>query len=101
MTDDPYKPPTSPIRREVLKESDFLKAFALTIVCGVFAGALVGGMIGGIVGGVESARGSSIPSHGTISVLGAIGGLIVNYFVFRFFVTRFIVRKLVRSDSAA
>jgi hypothetical protein len=84
-----------------LTEADFLKTFALITVCGFVAGALVGGMIGGIVGAVESARGSLALPHVTSLILGAIGGLIVNYFAFRFFVMRFIVRKLVHNDSAA
>ena len=106
MTTSPYKTPAAPLDAELAapKESDFVKAFLSFIVCALFAGAISGAIIGGIIGGVWGSSGSvdDAAAFGiTVMVFSGILSLIVNYFVFRFFVKLFIVEKLSPSPAPA
>ena len=62
-----------------LKESDFVKAFVLQILCSVLIGALAG-----IVSGIVGAR----------PIFGLLIAPLIAYYFFRLFVIRCIVNKL-------
>jgi hypothetical protein len=78
-----------------LKETDYLKTwaifFVLAFVGGTVAGALIGGVAGGIMGGMGASR-------KTISLLAGILGFLVSmpisYLCFRFAVTKFLLPKI-------
>jgi membrane associated rhomboid family serine protease len=78
-----------------LKETDYLKAWSLFFVCATIGGGLVGAIAGGILGAILAVAGmptASIKFAG--SVAGLIASMPVSYFLFRFFVSRFLVEKL-------
>ena len=105
MTASPYKAPNASVDVEVAgpKESDFVKAFISFVLCAVIAGAISGAIVGGIIGGVWGTSGAvDMPAfRTTVTVFSGLVGIIVNYFVFRFFVNLFIVRKLAPTSHAA
>jgi hypothetical protein len=84
-----------------LKETDYLKTwaifFALAFVGGMVAGALIGAIVGGILGGMGA-------SHKTIAMLaGGFGFLVslpISYFCFRFAVTKFLLPKITAPEPA-
>ena len=79
-----------------LKEGDFVKAFALSVVGSIIGGALAGGIIGAVFGAVCSAIGASVAVvQRWAPILGGGAGLVVSYFVFRAVVLHFIARKLI------
>src|SRR5262245_39296424 len=78
-----------------LKETDYLKAWSLFYVCATIGGGLVGAVAGGILGAILGVAGAPTAF---IKFAGAVAGFIaampVSYFLFRFFVSRFLVEKL-------
>ena len=78
-----------------LKESDFLKTFVLLMVCSVTGGALAGGVLGAIVGVICAALRTPQTIRVLAPVVGGIAGILITYVLFRAFVLRFIVRKIV------
>ena len=78
-----------------LKETDYLKAWALFTLCATVGGFLAGAVVGGILGGVLGAAGVSIQAIKILcGAAGFIAALPISYLLFRLFVSRFIVRKL-------
>ncbi|MEO8352606.1 MAG: hypothetical protein ABI680_12790 [Chthoniobacteraceae bacterium] len=84
-----------------IKETDFLKAWALFFVCATIGGGLAGALAGGFLGGVLGVAG--MPS-GSIKLAGSIAGFLVSlpvsYFFFRYFVSRFLIQKLTTRQPA-
>ena len=78
-----------------LTETDFLKAWAIFIVCtisgwfgvAIIAGAVLGGMLG-----LAGASGRAIEIAGSFA--GYATGLPVSYVCFRFFVRRLLIQKV-------
>jgi len=84
-----------------LKETDYLKTWALFAVCATVGGFVAGAVLGGIGGGLLGAVGVPIKAIKIIcGCLGFIAGLPVSYFCFRFFVARFIVQRLTEPNLA-
>ena len=78
-----------------LSESDFLKAYALLLVLSLLGGAISGAVLGGITGAICGVMGYSLSVIRQLSsIAGALAGMVVSYFIFRWVVLRFIVRKL-------
>ena len=106
MASSPFTPPASSV--EVvsrLNESDYVKAFLAYLICSLLGGFLGGSAIGAVVGGVWGFTGAATNTFAftaTIIPISAITALLVYYVVFRFFVNRFIVQKLLaHTDGAA
>ena len=76
--------------------ADYFKAwFCFALVSGL-AGLVIGAVLGAIAGGILGAAGSSASTIGVAAAIaGGAGSLVFSYFIFRFFVRLFIVRKLV------
>jgi len=83
-----------------LRETDYLVAWLLYFVCTTVGGGLAGGVAGAILGGVLGASGATME---TIKMVAGIAGFIValpvSYFLFRFFVARFLVQKLMARQN--
>ena len=80
-----------------LKESDYVKAFFAYFVCALIAGLLGGASIGGVIGAAWGASGAatSSPAFRVIVIAASVMvALLLHYAIFRFFVKRYIVRKL-------
>lgn len=77
-----------------LTERDFVKAFLALMLCSLVGGALAGAIVGAVFGvaGAESTGAIRI----AVPVISGLAGFVITYFLFRFFVLRFIVRKLVQ-----
>jgi hypothetical protein len=79
-----------------LRHRDFLIAWFLYAICTVIAGALLGGLLGGILGAIGL---SPVTDRAYFLVICGGGGLVASYFLFRAFVSVFIVRKLMEARS--
>jgi hypothetical protein len=78
-----------------LKESDYLKSWAIFFVLSFIGGTIAGAVVGGIAGGVLGAVGASPRFIATIAGgLGFLVGLPISYFSFRFVVTKFLLPKV-------
>lgn len=81
-----------------LAERDYAKAFFSyffsATAAGVMAGALIGGLIGAVWGVVTGSAEETAAFGGTILVCSALVAMFIHYFVFRFFVNRFVVARL-------
>lgn len=83
-----------------LKETDYLKTWALLTVCATAGGFILGAVIGAICGGVLGGMGASIRTIKVVcGLMGFLAGLPVSYFFFRFFVSKLIVEKLTGPGS--
>ena len=72
-----------------LKESDFVKAFLLLMLCSVIGGVLAGGVVGALLGAAVAAVGGSMSSVQIAApILGAFTGIGISYFFFRWLVLR-------------
>lgn len=95
---NPFTPPGASLELPArLAESDYLKAFVAYIVCAVVAGFLGGGAIGAIIGGAWGATGASTKSPAFSAIIltaAVVVALALHYVLFRFFVNRMIVRKI-------
>ena len=79
-----------------LKETDFLKVFALLMLCSVVGGGVAGGIVGAVVGLVARVFDAPIDTVRVVApVLSGFAGVVATYFFFRLLVLRFIVRKLI------
>lgn len=84
-----------------LKETDYIKAWALFTVCATVGGIIVGALVGAIVGGVLGALGAPVRTISVLcGVLGFVLSLPISYLLFRLFVSRFIVGKLTAQAPA-
>src|SRR5436190_4533898 len=78
-----------------LKETDYIKAWALFTLCATVGGFIVGAVVGGIIGGALGAAGVPIQTITFVCAgAGFIAGLPVSYLFFRLFVSRLIVQKI-------
>ena len=84
-----------------MKESDYIKTWALYVVCATVGGFIAGAFAGGILGMVLGAAGMPVR---TIRLLcggaGFIVGLPISYLFFRLFVAHFIVRKFTQKTAS-
>jgi len=70
-----------------LKETDYLKAWALFAVCTTIGGGIAGAIAGGILGGILGAAGTPVAAIQLVgSIAGFIAALPVSYLFFRLFV---------------
>ena len=78
-----------------IKETDYLKAWALSWLCSTLAAFITGAIVGGVLGAAMGMAGVPIR---TIQIVCGIAGFLVSiplsYLFFRIFVSRFIVQKL-------
>ena len=79
-----------------LTERDFVKAFLALMLCSIVGGALAGVIVGAVFGVAGAVFGSTGATRIAVPVFSALAGFVITYFLFRFFVLRFIVRKLVQ-----
>ncbi len=78
-----------------LRETDYLKTWALFTICAGVGGLVAGAVIGGILGAILGAAGLTVQTIKLLCAMaGFAAGLPVSYLMFRLFVARFIVRKL-------
>ena len=84
-----------------LKETDYLKAWAVFWVLSTIGGFIVGLVAGGIVGAILGAMGVSVQ---VIKVLcGALGFLLaipISYLLFRFAIIKFILPKVATQNES-
>src|SRR5262245_40536585 len=84
-----------------LKETDYVKTWALFTLCATAGGFIAGAVAGGILGAALGAAG--VPIH-IIKVLcsgaGFLIALPISYLFFRLFVSRFIVEKLTAQTAS-
>jgi multisubunit Na+/H+ antiporter MnhE subunit len=84
-----------------LKETDYLKAWALLTICAMVGGFVVGAVVGAICGGVLGGLGVPIRAIKVVcGILGFLAGLPISYLFFRIFVSRFIVSKLIAQQPS-
>ncbi len=78
-----------------IKESDYIKAWALSWLCYTVAAFIVGAIVGAVLGAAMGMAGMPIR---TIQIICGIAGFLVSipvsYLFFRIFVSRFIVQKI-------
>ncbi len=86
-----------------LKESDYVKAWVLYYVCTLISGVAVGAGVGALAGAIVDSLHYPKPpwSFTLIRVVGIIFGAVISYVLFRFFVSRFLIRKIYESSRAA
>ena len=78
-----------------LKESDYIKAWALFALCATVGGFIAGAIVGGILGAILAVAQAPIQVVRLVCAAGGfIAGLPISYGFFRLFVARFIVQKL-------
>ncbi|MCP3962821.1 MAG: hypothetical protein GY719_33705 [bacterium] len=79
-----------------IAEKDYFVAWILFFLCATVAGALAGAIFGGIAGFMLGASGVTDATTLQIAggIMGFIVGLPISYLCFRFFVGKFIVKKL-------
>ena len=78
-----------------LKETDYLKTWAIFAVCATIGGFIAGAIVGAIVGATMGVTGVSAQTNRFVcGIMGFIAGLPISYLFFRLFVSRFIVQKL-------
>jgi hypothetical protein len=78
------------------KETDYLTAWALFVLCATVAGFIVGFVVGGVLGALLKFVGAPPTMIAVLcSGAGFVASLPISYLFFRIFVSRFIVQKLV------
>ena len=84
----------------ILRETDYIKAWALFVLCASVGGFIAGAVVGGILGAFLGAAGFSIS---IIKLLcggaGFLAGLPISYLFFRMFVAHFLVQKIIASTA--
>src|SRR5688500_15171769 len=84
-----------------IKESDYIKTWALMWLCSTVGGFLVGAIVGGILGGAMGVAGIPVSTIRIIcGVVGFVLSVPISYLFFRLFVSRFIVQKLTSQITA-
>jgi hypothetical protein len=84
-----------------LKESDYIKVWAIFFVIAFVGGTVAGFIVGGVAGGILRVLGG--PSRVISVVSGLLGFLVslpISYFSFRFAITKFLLPKIAAEPSA-
>ena len=85
-----------------LKESDYIKVWAIFFVIAFIGGTVAGAIVGGIAGGILGALGGPPRVISVVSgILGFLVSLPISYFSFRFVITKFLLPKLTSPESSA
>jgi len=83
-----------------LKETDYLKPWAIFFVLAFVGGAVAGAIVGGVLGGILRVIGASPKFIGAFS--GGLGFLVsmpISYFCFRFAVKKFLLPKITMPEA--
>lgn len=84
-----------------LKESDYIKVWAIFFVIAFVGGTVAGAIVGGIAGGILGALGSPPRVISVISgLLGFLVSIPISYFSFRFAITKFLLPKITRPEPS-
>jgi hypothetical protein len=96
VTEDPYKAVATQalVKAPALQELDYIKAYAGYALVAFAVGTTVGSLVGMTLGSFLASAVTGPGIRYLIMLPTALVSMFINYFVFRFFVGRFIVPKL-------